>query len=547
MSLENQNEESKSLRLVTGPSADFSALAATCVCFANAAGGRVCLGIEDGQRLPPESQRIDVQLLDVIRKRVGELAVNVQAAAERIVAPNRGEYIALTVARSLGVASTVDGRYFLRVSDSCRPVVGDDVLRLLSDRPGIPWEGMTALGETVARADAAQVQSLVTGLRASDRVKSGVKEKSDDELLAHYGLSDGSSLTHLGVLLVGSASARARLGSAPVVQAIKYDERGAKIHKWTWDDYTLSPLQLTDAIWDEVPDFRETYELPDGLYRQNVPAYDKRVVRELIVNALVHRPYTQRGDIFLNLHPDRLQVCNPGRLPMGVTVHNILHASRRRNDRLATVFHDLKLMEREGSGFDLMYELQLSHGRLAPVVEEGGDSVEVTVRRRIARPQVIQLLAQADATHQLTQRERITLGVLAMSDGLTARELSQHLELTGKDELVASWLGRLPAFGLVMSTGRTQGVRYFVAPRALRAGGAEGSTTLTRMPAHRLRALIEEDVSMYPGSSSGEINKRVGAEIPYRTLKRALDDLVEARKVRHTGAGRGRRYWAVEG
>ena len=547
MSLENQNEESKSLRLVAGPGADFSALATTCVCFANASGGRVRLGIEDGQAMPPESQRVDVQLLDVIRKRVGELAVNVQVAPERIVASNGGEYIALTVARSLGVASTVDGRYFLRVSDTCRPVVGDDVLRLLSDRPGIPWEGMTALGETVAGADAVQVHSLVTGLRASDRVKSGVKEKSDHELLAHYGLSDESALTHLGVLLVGTAAARARLGSAPVVQAIKYDERGTKIHKWAWDDYTLSPLQLIDAIWDEVPDFRETYELPDGLYRQNVPAYDKRVVRELIVNALVHRPYSQRGDIFVNLHPDRLQVCNPGRLPMGVTVHNILHASRRRNDRLATVFHDLKLMEREGSGFDLMYELQLTQGRLAPVVEEGGDSVEVTVRRRIARPQVIRLLAQADATHQLTQRERITLGVLAMSDGLTARELAQHLELTGRDELVATWLGRLPGFGLVMSAGRTQGVRYFVAPRALKAGGAEGSTTLTRMPAHRLRALIEEDVSRYPGSSSGEINKRVGAEVPYRTLKRALDDLVDAKKVRHTGVGRGRRYQAAEG
>lgn len=547
MNLENQNEESKSLKLVAGQGADFSALAATCVCFANAAGGRVRLGIEDGQTMPPESQRIDVRLLDVIRKRVGELTVNVQVPPERLAAPNGGEYIVLTVARSLGVASTVDGRYFLRVSDTCRPVVGDDVLRLLSDRPGIPWEGVAVPGEAVAGADAGQVQSLVAGLRASDRVKSGVKEKSDDELLAHYGLSDGPSLTHLGVLLVGTAAARARLGSAPVVQAIKYDERGTKIHKWAWDDYTLSPLQLIDAIWDEVPDFRETYELPDGLYRQNVPAYDKRVVRELIVNALVHRPYTQRGDIFINVHPDRLQICNPGRLPVGVTVHNILHASRRRNDRLATVFHDLKLMEREGSGFDLMYELQLSQGRLAPVVHEGGDSVEVTVPRRIARPQVIRLLAQADATHQLTQRERITLGVLAMSDGLTARELAQRLELTGRDELVATWLGRLPALGLVMSSGRTQGVRYFVAPSALKAGGAEGRTTLSRVPAHRLRALIEEDVSRYPGSSSGEINNRVGSEVPYRTLKRALDDLVDAGKVLHTGVGRGRRYRLTEG
>jgi hypothetical protein len=98
----------------------------------------------------------------------------------------------------------------------------------------------------------------------------------------------------------------------------------------------------------------------EGLYRRQVPAYDEKVVRELVVNALVHRPYTQQGDIYVNLFPDRLEVVNPGRLPIGVTPHNILHASRRRNEGLARVFHDLNLMEREGSGFDLMYDRLLS-------------------------------------------------------------------------------------------------------------------------------------------------------------------------------------------
>jgi ATP-dependent DNA helicase RecG len=60
-------------------------------------------------------------------------------------------------------------------------------------------------------------------------VKPSVKEKTDGELLAHYGLARGDVLTSLGVLLVGGTRDSARLGSAPIVQAIKYDERGAKI------------------------------------------------------------------------------------------------------------------------------------------------------------------------------------------------------------------------------------------------------------------------------------------------------------------------------
>lgn len=547
MTRESQHVDQKSLRVVSGRSADFPALAADCVCFANAAGGCLRIGIEDGESEPPPTQVVEPSLIDDLRKRIGERTVNVQVAPEIVRSANGGEYIALTVARSVGVASTSDGRYFVRVGDSCRPVVGDDVLHLLNDRPSVPWEALTTLRVPMGQADPHKTTALLAELRTSDRVKQGVKEKGDAELVAHYGLSDGKWLTNLGVLVLGAVRDRARLGTAPMVQAIKYDELGQKVDKWLWDDHSLSPVELVDGIWQGIPDFRESYELPDGLYRQKLPAYDKRVVRELLVNALVHRPYTQRGDIFLNLHPDRLEVVNPGRLPLGVTPQTILHASRRRNDRLAALFHDLKLMEKEGTGFDLMYDVQLSQGRPVPVPREGVDSVSVTVGRRVQRPGIVRLMAQADSRFQLRQRERITLGLLAAFEGLTARELAVRLELGGADELRPAWLGRLLDLGLVQSTGKTQAVRYFVSPEVLKGVGLDGQTTLRRMEPHRLRALIVEDLSRYPGSASGDVNRRVGPEVPYRSLKRALDDLVARGAVRFEGQARGRRYWAVPG
>src|SRR5262249_20186369 len=162
----------------------------------------------------------------------------------------------------------------------CRPIVGDDVMRLADERPATPWEEMTSQGVARANADAGKVERLCTSLRASDRVKPSVKEKTDDELLEHYGLAESDVVTNLGVLLMGRTRDRARLGSAPIVQAIKYDERGAKISKWSWDDHELSPIELVDAIWSEVTDFRESYEMPDGMLRTKLPAYDELVVRE---------------------------------------------------------------------------------------------------------------------------------------------------------------------------------------------------------------------------------------------------------------------------
>jgi ATP-dependent DNA helicase RecG len=326
-----------------------------------------------------------------------------------------------------------------------------------------------------------------------------------------------------------------------LVQAIKYDELGKKINKWLWDDYALSPVELVDAVWREVTDFRESYEVAEGLFRRQVPAFDEKVVRELLVNALVHRPYTQRGDIFLNLHTDRLEVINPGRLPLGVTPQNILHASRRRNEGLARVFHDLGLMEKEGSGFDLIYDLLLSSGRPAPVPEEGTDWVKITIQRRILKPEVMRLIDEADAHYQLTQRERITLGVLALSEGMTARELTLLLDIELSSDLTL-WLGRLLDAGLVKSSGRTKATRYFVEPSLLRESSIKLPTTLKRIEPHRLLELIREDLRRYPLSKIGDISSRIGAEINRSRLKRALADLTLQGVVIKEGELSGSRY-----
>ncbi len=538
---EGQHLDYKSLRQVHGPKADIPQLAQDCVCLANSAGGRLLIGIEDGQREPPPDQRVPAGFVDKLRKRVGELTVNVQVLADLEHHANGGEYIVLTVPRAIGVASTSDGRYFLRVADTCRPIVGDEVLRLADERAGAPWESMTTLGVPVQAADAGKVQRWTAGLRASDRVKASVKEKADDELLAHYAMARGSLLTNAGVLLLGSAEDRSRLGTAPIVQALRYDERGQKVGKFVWDDHTLSPLELIDAIWRDLPDFRESYELPAGMFRSTVPAFEESVVREVLVNALVHRPYTQRGDVFLNLHPDRLEVVNPGRLPLGVTPRNILHASRRRNDALAKVFHDLGLMEREGSGFDLMYERLLATGRAAPSATEGPDSVHVVVPRRVVHPGVIRLLTQADERFQLTQRERIALALIAQGDGVSTSDLVNRLALDDARQL-RSWVARLCDIGLVEQAGRTRPTRYFVPPAILRSAGLDLKTTLSRVQPHRLRALILEDLQRFPDSGRHDIHRRIGSEIHEKAVSRMLTELVAEGVVVAEGERRWRKY-----
>ena len=73
MSLEDQHTDRKSLRTITGKTADWEALAKDCVCFANDAGGRLLVGIVDSGVLPPAGQKLRDLLLP--RLMSGEIAV----------------------------------------------------------------------------------------------------------------------------------------------------------------------------------------------------------------------------------------------------------------------------------------------------------------------------------------------------------------------------------------------------------------------------------------------------------------------------------------
>ena len=116
--------------------------------------------------------------------------MNVQALPTLRRTANGAEFIELEIARTIDVASTTDGRFFLRVGDTCVPVVGDDVLRLADERPALPWETMScaARGEPRYRLSSPRL--------ADPRIGSGqrVKEKSDAEILDHYGLVKGQLL-----------------------------------------------------------------------------------------------------------------------------------------------------------------------------------------------------------------------------------------------------------------------------------------------------------------------------------------------------------------
>jgi ATP-dependent DNA helicase RecG len=538
---ENSHFDKKSLKIVQGKTADWSELAKDCVCFANGYGGEIHIGIEDGEELPPTNQKIDTSLVEKINKTIPQRTVGVGSVASKEIASNGGEFIVLKIFRSTQlISSTSDGRYFIRIADECKPILAEDMSRVAAEKQAFVWEEKVVRKTPVSSADNEKLKKFKGDIYSSERVSDFVKEMPEEELLEYYLMSSNGYLTNLGILWVGERKDRAILHYAPSIQFIKYDENGNKVNKIIWDDYSKNPKELLNEIIG-LPDWKESIEVSDGLFRKTIPNYDIEIIRELIANALVHRIYTMRGDVFINLYHDRLEIHSPGLLPLGVTPSNIISKSVPRNTHLAKVFHDLKLIEKEGSGYDKVYEILLFNGKSEPIVEEWDDRVVVTVKKEILSKEVVRLMSRVNDEFQLNQKEIIALGIIAQSGAISSLDLSKKLSLRNTESLTY-WLGKLLKNDIVLSKGKTKATEYYVNSELLKEVEFKGKTDLKKIESHRLEHLILEDLKIYGPCSISDVHERIGLEINQKKIKRQLDKMIVENKVVKEGERKGSKY-----
>ena len=543
---ENSLYDKKSLLTITSKKIDWKEIVKDVVGFSNAEGGIIEFGIEDDVEVPVSSQQIPDSLKTMLVNNINGKTNGVQISAEKKTYENGGETILLHIRRSNVMATTSDGRVYMRNGDNCEPITGEDLHRLAEDKGCYNWE-LQVSNYNISDCDASRLKYILKALRSSDRVSEFVKEKTDKELLCYFALlaEDTDLMTYLGVTFIGTQSQRQRISNAPTLQCFKYDEYGEKINKWTWDDYISAPDEIIEQVWQTIPDWKESQEISDGLFRKNVMAYDKNVVRELICNAEVHRSYAITGDIFINIHPDYIEIVNPGRLPYGVTPENILHKSKKRNPNYANLMRALKYVEIEGSGYDKMYEILLQQGKSVPKVIEGDDFVSVKVFRRIQNSKVLELMEFVEKHYQLRQKQKICLGLIAMHESITARELENLLELNNAEAL-RPWLQPLIKQGLVISRNvRSRGLEYRVNSILLQNSDFRGTTSLKRIEDYRLKELIIEDLKIYKEAKLADIKERIGSEISEKRYKTQILNLEEEGIIGRRGSNRWTIYHLI--
>lgn len=361
-------------------------IAEAALCFANASGGIVVVGVADRLAGPAAFRGTTLQA-DSVRKRVYELSkppLTVDAWEESF----RGARVLfVSVPQSPEIHSDPQGRAPRRIGKDCLPMDPSEQMRLREDRFGIDWSARESGADRSSLSASAldEARSLL-GKFTDERRR--LARLGDAELLRAIGVvGPNDRLLNAGFVLFGEPS------GAPLVYQFQVTPGGEPKSIERLNQPLLLAFQRAMALMQARRNVTPV-NLPDGQQIQ-IEDFPMLAAREALANAVIHRDYHLREPVNVAHSPDLLVVTSPGPLVSGVTPENILtHPSKPRNPCLMNAARLLGLAEEVGRGVDRMYREMISSGRDLPRIESFHDHVRVSLAGGRANTQVARFVAQ---------------------------------------------------------------------------------------------------------------------------------------------------------
>jgi ATP-dependent DNA helicase RecG len=211
------------------------------------------------------------------------------------------------------------------------------------------------------------------------------------------------------------------------------------------------------AILDDLP---KAFGLAEGdLQRKDSPIVPQRVIREAVVNALMHRSYRSHAPVQIIRYSNRLEIRNPG-FSLKSPDHLGEPGSLPRNPKLAAALYDTRFAETKGSGVRVMREMCEKAGLAPPLFESDRGQDQFVVRlffHHFLGPDDLAWLARFKNLH-LSEAEARALVVareVGAIDNATWRDINKVDTLTASQSLK-----KLRDAGLLQQKGRGSATWY---------------------------------------------------------------------------------------
>ena len=290
-----------------------------------------------------------------------------------------------------------DGRAYQRVQSTTSVMPQDRYQAMLLERAQARhrWENMPAVGVTLADLDHEEILRTRDAAIRQRRTSAGTSTDVAD-IPERLGLLRDGVLTQAARVLYGTRF----LPDYPQGMLKLGRFRGAKI---TGDilDNRQEHLHAFDMVREAMAWLDRTLPLaahfpPGEIFREDRLPVPAEALREIILNAVMHRDYTQPGSyVAIAVFDDRIEVRSIGGLPRGVSAESLAaeHRSVLRNPLIAEAFHRTGAVEVWGRGVNRVIEACERYGIEAPVFDERSGAVFVTFGAQIR--------ANADLGHDM--------------------------------------------------------------------------------------------------------------------------------------------------
>lgn len=336
-------------------------------CLANSTGGTLLIGVDDAGRVvgaePRPGGHMDPARVAAYVQNSTDPPLGVEVRLESI---DGAHVFRIDVPLAMpGPVATKDGYYTKRVLDTighpqCVPMSPQEIVSMGMITRGQDYAAAVAAGATASDLDPAEFDRY---RRLCKLTGDSTASLQDEDILRALGLVPIGCPISLGaVLLFGRAAAVARWvpNAEFMFQDLRKGENAA-------NERIVGPLlRVTETLNTLINARNSVTELMVGLHRVEVSLIPSVTRREAVANAVVHRDYSALGPTRVQIDDAEFVVSNPGGMPPGVTIQNILNESRPRSPILADAFKRAGLVERKGKGVNEMFEQQLRAGRDAP-------------------------------------------------------------------------------------------------------------------------------------------------------------------------------------
>lgn len=372
------------------------------VALSNFSGGLLLLGVEDDGTVSGITREgLEEWVMTTCRDKIRPAIIPFFEVIKDV--ESEKDIAVIKVSRGMDVHTLWhDNRnlYYIRVGSQSREPSPEELARLFQQRGAVRSELIPIAGAKFPDLDIQRLKDYFIRVRGQlELVPVDDDEEGWKTLLTNTEFMGEDSINVAAILLFGRQPQRFLPQASINAAAYPGKEKDYAAHERVTIKGPLTALfssgggdrpqivetgLIEQAIEFVARNTGKSARINAGGQREDIPTYPPEVIREAIVNAVIHRDYRLSGsDIELTIYEDRIEIISPGRLHNGITPERMRAGCRAsRNQLIRDTMSDYKYMDNSGLGIPRkIIPLMKRNNGTDPSLAESDERFTVTLWR----------------------------------------------------------------------------------------------------------------------------------------------------------------------